>query len=194
MARLRITSPAFEPAEWQLGPGRALIGREGQIDFIVPHPSVSRQHCELLVMDDALLVRDLGSRNGTFVNGERVQVSQVHTGQTLRLGEVDMFVEEAPVRITVPDVALPEQAKATFMPDGSPCCLHHPGVAARVQCSNCQQVFCSGCVRELRVAGGMPRRFCPDCGGYCDPIPANTVKAKRGWLGRLKDVFTKSGR
>jgi hypothetical protein len=193
MARLLAKDPDFPVPEILLTPGRNILGREGANDFLVPHPSVSRQHCEVWLTPDALLVRDLSSRNGTFIDGARVEEGQVMTGQTLRLGDIEWLVAEAPVHISVPDLPLgappPPQ---TFMEDGTPCCLHHPGVAATLQCPKCQHVFCAACVRELKLARGVPRRFCPDCGGNCERLaPTVRVKKRGNWLEKIVDAFNK---
>ena len=192
MAKLRITSPELTPVEFELGPGRSVVGREGELDCVVAHPSVSRQHCELVLTDEALIVRDLGSRNGTYLNGDRIQTAHVQTGSMLRVGDVEMIVSEAPAQISVPDIALPAPpAPPTFMSDGSPCCSRHAGLEATLQCTACQSVFCAACVRKLCVAGGTPRTFCPDCGNTCQALVPRGKEARRGWLGRIMDVFTK---
>jgi pSer/pThr/pTyr-binding forkhead associated (FHA) protein len=54
----------------------------------VDHPSVSRRHAEIHVQQATLTVRDLGSRNGTFVNGLRIEAEQVRSGQVVRFGDV----------------------------------------------------------------------------------------------------------
>jgi len=51
---------------------RLLIGRASDCHLRVADPRVSRHHCELLIEDNQVRIRDLGSRNGTFVNGEPV--------------------------------------------------------------------------------------------------------------------------
>lgn len=193
MARLLVKNPDVTPAEILLTPGRNRLGREGENEFLVPHPSVSRHHCEVWLTDEAVLVRDLGSRNGTFVNDERVEEAQIFTGQTLRVGDVEMVLAEAPVKISVPELTVHvDHVEQTFMPDGAPCCLHHPGVEAKLRCTICEHPFCTECVRELRVAGGLPRRFCPDCGNACEPLIHVAAEAKRNWLNKIVDAFTKS--
>lgn len=62
------------------------IGRGDDCDLQLQNLMVSRRHAELLVSDDGVLVRDLESRNGTFVNGEPVQ-----TVRRLRDGDVVAF-------------------------------------------------------------------------------------------------------
>lgn len=192
MARLLVKIPDLAPGEIILTPGLNRLGREGENDFLVPHPSVSRQHCEVWLTDEAVLVRDLSSRNGTFVENARVDEAQIFTGQTLRVGDVEMILAEAPVKISVPALAIaPAPREQTFLPDGTPCCFHHDGVHAQLRCTGCEHCFCTSCVRALRVAGGVPRRFCPDCGNACEPIVAKAAEAKRNWLGKLVDAFTK---
>jgi EAL domain-containing protein (putative c-di-GMP-specific phosphodiesterase class I) len=53
--------------------GRFLIGRNPDASLCIPSPTVSREHAELSVVDRGLLLRDLGSTNGTYVNGVRIQ-------------------------------------------------------------------------------------------------------------------------
>jgi hypothetical protein len=193
MARLLVKTPDLALAEIHLTPGCNRLGREGENDFLLPHPSVSRHHCEVWLTDDAVLVRDLESRNGTFVGEERVQEAEVREGETLRLGDVELVLMEAPARISVPDLPLPAAAKQQeFMPDGTFCCFRHDATAAGLQCTKCCKAFCTLCVRELRVAGSIPRRFCPECGGMCEKLAPTVTETKRNkWLEKLKDAFTR---
>lgn len=64
-----------------------LIGRSPDCDLILEHPEVSRRHAELLRIDEVSYeLRDLGSTNGTFVNGVRVRSQLVGDGDQIRLG------------------------------------------------------------------------------------------------------------
>ena len=49
-----------------------VVGRHASCDYQIEHPYVSRRHCQLMLFRDQVWVQDLGSRNGTFVNGRRV--------------------------------------------------------------------------------------------------------------------------
>src|SRR5947208_12225243 len=51
----------------------SIVGRKEGCDVRVDHKSVSKQHCVIVKTDGLLLVRDLGSTNGTRVNGQRVR-------------------------------------------------------------------------------------------------------------------------
>jgi pSer/pThr/pTyr-binding forkhead associated (FHA) protein len=50
-----------------------LVGRKGECDLCLNHKSVSKMHCVIVKTDGLLLLRDLGSTNGTRVNGQRVR-------------------------------------------------------------------------------------------------------------------------
>lgn len=194
MARLETRTADLPLGDICLGPGCNVVGREGDPQILVPHPSVSRRHCEVWLTDEAVLIRDLNSRNGTFVDGERITEAELLSGQTLRIGDVEFVLRDAPVRISVPDLPMPVQPKQQlYFDDGTPCCIVHESVAAKFHCTGkCGKNFCGTCVRELRVAGGTPRRFCPECGGACERVAATVREAKRGsWLTRIKDAFTK---
>jgi len=68
-----------------------VVGRREDCDLRIPLGEVSRKHCRFVKDGDALRVEDLGSSNGTFLNGERVQESAVNPGDTVQVGPV-MFV------------------------------------------------------------------------------------------------------
>ncbi len=69
-----------------------IVGRSSGCDYVLDHPSVSRRHAQLWVEEGQLHVQDLGSRNGTFVEGQRVQGSQILPQQVLRLGHLEFSV------------------------------------------------------------------------------------------------------
>ena len=71
------------------------VGRAPRADFVVDAPLVSRLHCRLTLQADGLLVEDLESTNGTFVNGERVTKLLLRTGDALKVGRMEFTVREA---------------------------------------------------------------------------------------------------
>ena len=75
--------------------GATRVGRSRESDIFLVDPSVSRNHALLDVRNGALLVRDAGSTNGTFVNGERVQLRTLRPGDRVAFGKTEMIVEEA---------------------------------------------------------------------------------------------------
>jgi len=64
------------------------IGRGKGTTIVLQHPLVSRQHCELYESDGQLMVRDLGSLNGTFVNNQRITEAPLPAGELLTVGTV----------------------------------------------------------------------------------------------------------
>lgn len=68
-----------------------IIGRREDCDLRIPLGDVSRKHCRMIRESDSLRIEDLGSSNGTYVNGQRVQETILQPGDTVRVGPV-MFV------------------------------------------------------------------------------------------------------
>ena len=98
------------PQAWQieLKPGLNRIGRGESNDFLINHPSVSTHHCEITVTDTTVTVRDLGSTNGTFVERVPVNVFQLHHGQHVQFGSVDMqFETDMPPALPSPAINMP---------------------------------------------------------------------------------------
>jgi len=73
--------------------GTSRIGRSDQSEIVISDPSVSRAHAIVEIDGDEAVVRDLGSTNGTFVNGRRVRAQALHDGDELRFGNTLMRFE-----------------------------------------------------------------------------------------------------
>ena len=91
--RIFVELQPMEGREHVLEAGQT-IGREG-CDVMVPDPDVSRRHAMIHGVDEGLGVEDLGSTNGTFVNGERVTgITGLEPGDKLRFGNTVWRYEE----------------------------------------------------------------------------------------------------
>jgi len=66
-----------------------IIGRGREASLTLPHPLVSRKHCELFEVNGNLMVRDLGSLNGTYVGSERVTEATLPPGELLTVATVN---------------------------------------------------------------------------------------------------------
>jgi predicted component of type VI protein secretion system len=70
-----------------------VIGRSRDAGLTVAHPMISRRHCELFEVDGLLMIRDLGSLNGTVVEGQRVAESPLCPGNEFCLGPLTFRAE-----------------------------------------------------------------------------------------------------
>jgi pSer/pThr/pTyr-binding forkhead associated (FHA) protein len=75
-ARMRVVSGPLAGQTIEVTT-RLLVGREQDCDLRLPCEFLSRHHCALLLDDCTLRIRDLGSKNGTFVNGRRIANREV---------------------------------------------------------------------------------------------------------------------
>ena len=65
------------------------FGRSPEADISIPNTKVSRLHAEIKPWDGEYVMKDLKSRNGTYVNGVRVEVAVLRPGDVIRLGDID---------------------------------------------------------------------------------------------------------
>ena len=93
MAKLVVLSEGFTGLTCELKADKTTVGRLEDNAFQISEPSVSSHHCELTQRGTELLVKDLNSTNGTFINGEKVAEAVLKPGQILRLGQVEMRLE-----------------------------------------------------------------------------------------------------
>ncbi|HEV2968939.1 MAG TPA: FHA domain-containing protein [Pirellulales bacterium] len=86
--KLIIVSPEVKPNEYDVAlPTKIGRGHEAKLKLV--HPQVSRLHCELFVDGDKLMIRDLESLNGTFVDQQRIDVdTAIPSGATVMIGTV----------------------------------------------------------------------------------------------------------
>jgi transcriptional regulator with GAF, ATPase, and Fis domain len=94
----RITWSDTEGEHGAVLDGKVLVGSAPASNIVVHDPTVSRIHAELEPRDDGLWVRDLGSRNGTFVDGLQVTGARVPDGGTVRLGSTEFRVDYNPTQ------------------------------------------------------------------------------------------------
>jgi hypothetical protein len=98
MAKLVFISSDFAGRTYELVVEKTAIGRGDQNTLIIRDRSVSMNHCEILTFGPEVIVRDLDSANGTFVNGARLRgQTQIKSGQVLRFGTVEARLELEPV-------------------------------------------------------------------------------------------------
>jgi len=69
------------------------IGRRKDCDFCIPLTCISRRHCEFDIDKDRLTIRDLNSKNGTFLNGSKISESPIKPGDLLKIGTLSFGVQ-----------------------------------------------------------------------------------------------------
>jgi pSer/pThr/pTyr-binding forkhead associated (FHA) protein len=71
-----------------------ILGRDDAADIILDDPGISRRHSEIRVTQDGphtvATIRDLGSTNGTYVNGERITSEHLHDGDRVTVGRTSI--------------------------------------------------------------------------------------------------------
>jgi pSer/pThr/pTyr-binding forkhead associated (FHA) protein len=93
MARLVVLSEGFTGRTYELNLEKTTIGRLEENSFSIPESSISGHHCEILLRGKDIVVKDLDSTNGTFINGEKIKEAALKPSQILRLGQVEMRLE-----------------------------------------------------------------------------------------------------
>ena len=93
MAKLVVLSAGMTGRTQELKVDKTTIGRVDDNTFQIAEASVSSHHCEVLLRGNEVVVRDLNSTNGTYINGEKITESVMKPGQILRLGQIEMRLE-----------------------------------------------------------------------------------------------------
>ncbi len=176
MAKLVIKTDGLPAEVIKLKSGRNRFGRSSENDFLIQHPTISRFHCEIDVRDDRMVVRDLDSSNGTFVNGQPVGIALLESGQMLRLGDVQMEVEDAPKSSGEPKALL---------------CSNHASHPASMKCTQCHRLFCGACVHILKRTTGKVLRLCPACSGHCMPLEGMNQEPKKFMTSLFRKLLRK---
>jgi diguanylate cyclase (GGDEF)-like protein len=83
-----IRAPSKRPVVYRIKPGKNTLGRKPDNDIVISDQSASRRHAEIFYQDNILVIYDLKSTNGTFVNRERIKEPVVlRSGDQIRIGE-----------------------------------------------------------------------------------------------------------
>ena len=89
-AYLLVSTRGGQPVEFDLGGHLISIGRASDNDVIVDDALVSRHHCQLRLQHGAYGFADLGSRNGSVVNGQQVSEIALGPGDVIRIGDTEI--------------------------------------------------------------------------------------------------------
>ena len=93
MAKLVILTQGMTGRAHELNVDRTTIGRVEDNTFQITDPSVSSHHCEVLLRGGEVVIRDLNSTNGSYINDAQITESVLKPGQKLRLGQIELKLE-----------------------------------------------------------------------------------------------------
>jgi pSer/pThr/pTyr-binding forkhead associated (FHA) protein len=90
---LVVLSGSEQGKQFKLHHHQHLLGREPAVDIMIPDPKVSRRHGMLWVQSQQILLEDLNSTNGTYVNGKRVVKQKLELLDRIRLGDTYLKID-----------------------------------------------------------------------------------------------------
>jgi predicted component of type VI protein secretion system len=131
--------------------GNLVIGRGGEADVQLLEKDVSRQHACVFERDDgAVMLVDLSSQNGTFVDGEPIKQVELRTGDRFRVGESIFTIADGELDEDDPSLDFKVQSGPAL--DAT---IITSGIATKQECTN-------HALHQQAIASSW--RFCPACG------------------------------
>src|SRR5687767_5738887 len=109
---LRFISGKYQGGEFPMVPNKEIVmGRSSDLDMVLVEEMVSRKHARIAYENDAVIIEDLGSTNGTFVNGEKIKRAQLKEGDRVLIGTsilkvIAVGADEPPSRRNLESVAV----------------------------------------------------------------------------------------
>lgn len=107
---LKVLSGQRSGQQLKIPQPKCFVGRAPDCQLRPDTDQISRHHCVISQFDDAVLVRDLGSKNGTFINGERItREREVNDGDLLEIGpfSFQVILVQTPVVASAPTAVIP---------------------------------------------------------------------------------------
>jgi pSer/pThr/pTyr-binding forkhead associated (FHA) protein len=144
-AKLIMFTKAGQRREFALAKPVTTLGRGSDCNLRIPLPTVSRHHCRILIKGEQLVVSDLGSSNGTFVNNRRVTETPLRPGDRLGIGGVVFTVQLN----GHPQEGQPAEAAATDLEIGEALALGPDEVAAQAGETEISEVRPAGTSAEF---------------------------------------------
>lgn len=89
---LSVSSEELPSFDYEISTKQVRIGRHPENELVLPDTSVSRKHALVIINQDTLLIRDLGSMNGIKIDGQPLTQGLARDGQIINIGEVSLAV------------------------------------------------------------------------------------------------------
>jgi len=167
MLRLRFTTFDSVVHTHELKLGTTRIGRTAQNDLQIDELAVSSYHSEIRYDGESIVVRDLESIEGTYVDGQPVTEAAVKAGQVISMGAFLIKLEDSTSDLTEHS---PKALQVVQLKDGSYSCLRHSAKRAVYECEGCFDLSCEECVRLIEKSDGSKEACCKTCGAACRAI------------------------
>ncbi|MBU1896428.1 FHA domain-containing protein, partial [Myxococcota bacterium] len=116
---LRFIAGQYKGGSFPLRPNREIIiGRGSEFDMVLDEDMVSRRHTKIATYHGQIVIQDLKSTNGTFVNGERVTVARLKVGDRILVGSslMEIVTVDGTGVSQVPRMTAHEEAPKTLDP------------------------------------------------------------------------------
>lgn len=95
MPQLHLTKDDGTTEVFVLEDGEMLLGREPDCDIQLTFAGISRRHLRLVTVLNDTFIEDLGSRNGTYVNGKLARKCALNDGDVVQIGEIELSYQKA---------------------------------------------------------------------------------------------------
>jgi predicted component of type VI protein secretion system len=123
MASVTVIFGGQEQKAYQLNKPRMVVGREPACEIHIDNLGISRQHCAFSLRGEAFVVQDLGSSNGTFVNGRKITEHFLNNDDEVLIGKYTLKfkndAQAAPVAAETPTGAGVPDTLNTYVMDGN---------------------------------------------------------------------------
>ncbi len=119
MPKLVILNQGMTGRTFEVNVERTTVGRVEDNTFQIADPSVSSHHAEIILRGPELLIKDIGSTNGTFINGDKITEAVLKPGQTLRFGQVEIKIDDGSP-VTAPPPPAPVASGSAPIPVPAP--------------------------------------------------------------------------
>jgi len=116
MWTLKFISGKYQGGEFPLRPNREIIiGRSSDLDMVLVEDMVSRKHAKISTDDHSVSIQDLGSTNGTFVNGEKIRAIRLKEGDRILVGTSIIKLVTANGEAPIPSSSMTENEARSRM-------------------------------------------------------------------------------
>jgi pSer/pThr/pTyr-binding forkhead associated (FHA) protein len=125
--KLTVTRPDLPPIVYELDQEYTHVGRSANNEIPLPYPSISNRHCIFIQSGSDIVLRDLNSSNGTYVNGEIISEVVLRPGDLIQMGTVTIKFEPGIKRpkLLAPEITTPQEEPGHLKKQGTSGALYY---------------------------------------------------------------------